>query len=223
MRLGEDGEITHVEPYPRQRAYTVSNNDTSQQRHWLTEEEWAKVSELLKSCPASEKHEQPRIGRALFYFEKTAYEYHFADRWELLVRTAEILWGREFEEDKVVDQGKIKAAGKSSGKRKQGRGARFRIGLRCLANEFNIDVLEEDAEQAWRLRSRVTHGVGLPHPPNVEDPKVQAAEDELAVVDLYLKLEEVLRKTMERAIKDCAFAACFESEKSLDDWLEPER
>lgn len=212
LKFDEVG-LKGVYPFPAERAYTVSNQPQGQQRHWLKEEEWSKVSELLKGWPNSKAKSPPRISRALRYFEKTAYEYHFADRWELLIRTAEVLWGSDWtEKDKLP------------GKRQQGgRSERFKNGLRRLAGEFELDVSEESAKRAWDLRSRVTHGIGLPQPPDREDPKVVVASDESDTVGVYLKIEEVLRKTLQCAIQDDAFAARFESESSLDDWLSNRR
>jgi len=204
VKFDEVGKINTIVPSPGRTAGTVSSADSAQQRHWLTEEEWAKVSELLSRWPLSVARDLPRINRAIRYFEETAREFLLDDRYELLVRTAEVLWGRPF---------------RKSRKSKQGRGARFKSGLTRLANELRIEVSDDHADRAWQHRSRVTHGIGLPRSGETRNPDVEAAEDASDMVEPYMKVEEVLRTTIRRAIEDDDFAARFKSETSLDGWL----
>ena len=219
LRFDEDGEISTVEPSPWHAAYTVSDVDKLQQRHWLEEGEWTNVSKLLSRWPISAAKSLPRINRALRYFEKTARERDLVDRYELLVRTAEILWGEPFEEDKIADKDKTNAKGKRSRKSNQGRGARFKSGLSCLAYEFGIEVSKEQADRAWNFRSRVTHGVELPQPPAREAPNAIVSPDAFDMFEPYRKVEEVVRMTIRRAIEDDDFAARFESKERIASWL----
>lgn len=205
--FGEDNEIETIIPFPGAHAYTVSNDALEEQRHWLNQDEWHHVARLVAAKPIGKKIEPPRTGRAMVYLEKLARAYHFPDRFELLVRTAEILWG--------VDWTKNNA-------NKGGRGQRFSQGLLRLARELKVDLTDEDAKQAWNWRSQVTHGIGLPASGSGHNPNIEALSEleSSELVEVYLKVEKILRRTMVKAIEDTTFSAHFASEKSLTRWLE---
>lgn len=210
VKYARDGETESVFPAPWHRAYAVSAAPSDRQRHWLEKSEWGKVARLISRCPILAKLKRPRIGRALYYFETAARQYHFPDRFELLVRTCEILWGRTFAPDPTAPKGK---------KPKVGRGARFQNGLTQLAKELNLTITETQIKHAWHYRSGVTHGVGLPAPADPESPNQHETDLNTSMIDAYVAVESVLRKTIEAAILDNAFASRFDDDAAIVKWL----
>lgn len=197
-KLNEQGELEKVIPFPGQLAYTVTDLDQKLQRHCLKKDEWLDVSNLLKRWQVRQINCSERIKRALWYNEKAAFESQFADRVELLVRTAECLWGPDW----------------NGG----GRGAPFRAGLVRLADYFKLQLDLTQADEFWTLRARVTHGRGFPRSERLRVDEGEEDEWRKRTL-LYGTVEEVLRRTLRHTIEDDSFAAVFESGETVSEWL----
>lgn len=196
----KDGCLAHAFPFPGDKAYTVTDSPLDQQRHWHTRDEWGQIAKLCATWSTCKAQNVTRINSCKWHFENCARMYYMEYRWEALVRSMEALTGNDFD-----------------GKRKGGRGARFKQATTRLAAECSVAVNKADVDCAWDARSHVTHGQMLP-PPSA--PGIAVGDLAGGRPDVYVKVETIIRRTLHRAILDDAFALHFENAASVARWLD---
>jgi len=189
-----NGQIKTIMPFPGNHAYMISNKPVEQQRHWLKPDEWREAFQLASRLPNSKAHQYMRIKRAMRTFELTARESELSSKFELLARSAQCLVG-----SKPLKQG-----------------------LQLLAHSVNVQITESEINAFYTVRSRVTHGAGLPLPRLSENPQdlsdiAKKMEKPLAAYD---RIETVLRRVFSRLILEDSFAAHFESHETVEKWME---
>ena len=159
----------------RAKAYV---SETS--RNWLTEDDATRLSGVVDAFYESEETRPERITRALRFHEYAAQSLNLELRWVLVVTALEALINVE-----------------ETRKRQQ-----FRTRTLGLAEACSVAWTDDDAKEAYRLRSKLTHGQ------HVNDVGV-------AGHDLYCRMEEVLRVALRNGILDPGFADAFADDSCI--------
>ncbi|MGH9866132.1 MAG: hypothetical protein ACRD4H_12020, partial [Candidatus Acidiferrales bacterium] len=195
-----NGEFEQAAPGPC-RGITEQAFIVSGARNWLSQSECETVRDLLAHTDINTLPD--RVIRAHWNVQHAAYQYFFEVRTLLVVSAVEALIH-------VRTNGR---RGNSSSTGKQ-----FKSRTVQLATELGIPFTEADADAVWNHRSDVAHGrdpwasrrdgKGTAQQP----PELNRSEP---VVKRYLTLEQILRTTVLKCLKDPAFAARFESDESV--------
>jgi hypothetical protein len=166
-------------------------------RPWLTPQEWKTVGSLLASWKSSYAKKCLRFCEALWHLEKAATERYLNQRWVLIATAIEALIGE------WMPQGRTQ-------QKRIGRGKCFRQGLQKLGEDCGLPVDANEADGAWRRRSSVVHGAGLPPIPEHQGQRPDA---------LYDKVERILGASLRRMIELDEFATNFANNTSVRAWL----
>ena len=149
-------------------------------RDWLTDAEAVATGDLLQAFYEGEDGRPHRINRAIRFHEYAARSDQLENRWVLIVTALESLINVE-----VRDQSR-----------------QFRTRTVQLAEACGAPWTDAEAREAYRLRSKLTHGQP------VTDPGAEGLQ-------LYRNLESVLRSALTRAILEQDFAANFSSDDQI--------
>lgn len=174
-----DGPIREIIPGPVKglgsEAY-VANED---RRMWVTTADLEALKDLLSRMLTGQL--SSRINGALWHHEFASRIQEISVRWTLICTALEALVHTD-----------------RSGSTKQ-----FTKRVSLLASELGtVPFSEDDAEEAYDFRSRISHGHGLASLSN-------------KARNLYERMEEVLRKSLMRAIRDRDFVKIFESDMEI--------
>lgn len=174
-----DGSVREIIPGPVKgfgsEAYVANENS----RNWLITDDLQALREILKQTRLSNL--PPRVHRALWYHEFAARTREVSVRWTLVCTALEAL----------VHTDRLHST------------KQFKKRVPQLAKELGTcQFSEDDAETAYDLRSRVSHGQGLAS---------LKAQDR----NLYERMENVLRHTLVHTIHHPEFAQAFESDQTI--------
>jgi hypothetical protein len=153
-------------------------------KNWLSVEDAANLRKLI---PWLSTKMYDRIHRAYWYHEYAMRSYELDMRWPLVVTGFDAL---------------VNTKDKNSG-------PQFKVRTKKLADHFNIPLTEDDLFNAWKLRSKLTHGESFLYGLQTILPQ----SDHKA---LYDKLEELLRVTIRECLLDGTFADFFRDEAAVE-------
>jgi hypothetical protein len=189
----EPGTIERIEPllHPPQTFWEETT------RAWLMPDEWTTVGKLLAKWPVAVAGGYPRVERAIWYREHASREQYLDVRWVQLVTAIESLVS-------------IWNVPKSEGKnRRVPREEQFRKGTLALARDCQAALSEDEVDQAWERRSELVHASGLPNPTNRPPEPVDP---------LYLRLQSVLDRSLQRLVFDDHHAENFKDNDTVLVW-----
>ena len=149
-------------------------------RNWLTDNDVSALHNLLVDYHAISPNRSRRIGRALWNHEYAAASQYLDVRWTTIATALESL---------------VHTDRHSSTKQ-------FVHRVTALANRVGINFTQDDARNAYDLRSTLAHGQ-----------EVVPCED--ATTDLYRRMESILRSAIRTAIHDATFRAIFDSDDNI--------
>jgi len=175
FRVGDDGLPAQMCKAEISGINIEAHVSPTQKRNWLTEHEAEELKEVLRQFSAQALPK--RVGNALWYHE-FAFRTWFADvRWTLVCTALEALLNTDTRDNK----------------------RQFESRTHGLATELGLEFEKADAQIAYDVRSKLTHGeaflYGLP-------------KGDLRIYD---RMEDLLRASILRAIKDPGFARIFSS------------
>lgn len=147
-------------------------------RDWLIEAEMKELKALINASPLSAL--PVRLSRALWYHEYAARTYYGEIRWVIVCVALESMLhtSRGYSTRQFVER------------------------LPLLASTLGLVLTTQEAETAYDMRSRLSHGGATG--------KLSTSEEQV-----YLKLEMVLRAALKEAILNSAFAAIFVDENTI--------
>lgn len=147
-------------------------------RDWLIEPELKELRQLIER---RDSRKLPlRVSRSLWYHEYAARTYYGEVRWLLVCTALESLLNTcEYYS-----------------------GMQFRCRVPHLALEVGRNITEDEAGEAWKMRSHLSHGGATG--------KLNSQEEEV-----YIKLENTLGSVLKRAILDDTFSSTFADESSI--------
>ena len=176
-----DSAIQAIQPRGMSVDVVLGRNPTD----WLSVEDGEQLRKLMPWL-SKDKPMQSRVHRAYWYHEYAMRSYYLDARWTLVVSGLEALIN--VDEDHVTRQF-------------CGRG-------RQLADEFQVDLTDQELRHAYRLRSKLVHAetflYGLETVP---------ANSEHS--NLYEKLELLLRATIRRCLLDEGFGNFFRDDAAV--------
>jgi hypothetical protein len=156
-----------------------------QGRDWLSKKN---AEELVNLMPwlSPDKHMHGRVHRAYWNHEYVMHSYYLDARWVLAVSGLEAL----------ISVGE-------KGLRRQ-----FCSRVRQLAAEFQVDLSSEELGRAYRLRSKLAHAEAFLS-------RLEAGFSRSEQVELYVRLEKVLRSTIKRCLTDEDFGNRFRDDSAV--------
>ncbi len=174
-----DGSVREIIPGPVKGFGAEAYVANKANRSWLTLNDLNELKALLRHMPLSNLPQ--RVQRALWNHEYAARTFHASVRWTLICTALESLTHTD----------------------RQHSTRQFKKRVAGLANDLDINGFSEsDADTAYDLRSRISHGDGIT--------KLNAAH-----LDLYKRMEEVLQHALVRAITDSNFADVFATDEGI--------
>lgn len=166
-------------------------------RNWLTKTEGLEVGKLLGVFLAGEGTRPERVTRALWRHEYAAQSKYLDVRWLYIVSALEALF-------KITYPAPKKGQPRSPGSTKQFVARTVGVASRYTVHGFVWTAA--DAEEAYRLRSDVAHGLA-----------VKSAPPQLP---LYIRMETLLRHVLTEALSSAAFASIFSTDATIEQgWL----
>jgi hypothetical protein len=154
-------------------------------RDWLSLED-AKTLHSLMAWASKDKPMHARVHRAYWNHEYAARSLYLDMRWGFVVSGLEAL---------------INIGEKDSS-------WQFRDRVHQLAQEFKVDLSDDDLWAAYKLRSKLVHAEGFLHDLEAILPKGQHE-------GLYMKLESVLREVIKRCLLDEKFGDFFRDDATV--------
>jgi hypothetical protein len=147
-------------------------------RDWLVEDEMKQLKTLLHSSSLSAL--PVRLSRALWYHEYASRTYYGEIRWITVCVALEAMLhtSRGYSTRQFVER------------------------LPLLASSLGVPLTTQEAEKAYDMRSRLSHGGATG--------KLSASEEQV-----YVKLGLVLRVALKEAILNSTFAAIFTDENTI--------
>lgn len=160
-----------------------------QQRDWLSLDDGKKLKKLMAWVSVN-KTMHKRVHRAYWYHEYALRSYYLDMRWILVVSGLEALVN-------VFRKGKLNNRIQFCGR------------VRQLANECSVPLSRGELEDAWKVRSKLTHSEGFLYDLGAIIPANQHDV-------IYEKLELVLRMTVRRCLLDEPFGDRFRSDTAVE-------
>lgn len=166
-------------------------------RGWLIASELESLKDLFRSLYSSKFSEIERLWRALCYYELAARSRFIDIKWIFLYTALEAL----------VYYG------------------HFVEWVPKLARELGLNFSQEDAGLALKLRSEISHGEGLPDPkswasiPDSDKAYMLKPLIDSETLQLYNRMENVLRRVLIRAIHNTEFAENFTKPKKVKEYF----
>ncbi len=146
----------------------------NRKRDWLTAEDANALRELI---PGLRKELPRRVHNGLWHHEYALRTYYLDHRWTLVCTGLEAFVHTD----------------------RSRNTSQFTLRVPRLAAEVGISISNDDAVEAYDLRSRLAHGVSFVAAGSSSGPTA-------AQLDLYDRLEETLRKSVLKGMRDEAFA-----------------
>ncbi len=142
---------------------------------------------ILRELLPALRHDLPRrIHNALWHHEYASRTYYLDHRWTLVCTGLEALVHTD----------------------RHPSTAQFSRRVSQLASEFGIDIPEPRANEAYDLRSQLAHGVSFLSTNTSQGPSP-------AQLELYDRLEDTLRMTVLRGMRDRAFGDLFRDDAQI--------
>lgn len=154
--------------------------EASGYRNWLTKADVLLTARLMKAFYESEGSRPPRLNRALWQHESAARTYFLNLRWVMIATGLEALIN--------VDEQRTRQ--------------QFRTRTVGLADRFGLTWSDQDATDAYRMRSTLAHGQ------RVDDTGV-------AEHALYTRMETLLRVSVREALMNPELSAIFASNDAI--------
>ncbi len=146
----------------------------NRQRDWLTVGDANSLREIL---PGLRKNLPTRVRNAFWYHEYATRTYYLDQRWTLVCTGLEA----------IVHTDRSRNT------------AQFKVRVPRLAAEVGVTISEDEAVEAYDLRSRLVHGVSFIAADATSGPMASQ-------LNLYDRLEDALRSLVLRGMRDEAFA-----------------
>jgi hypothetical protein len=174
-RIGyEPGGVKEICPAQRVGISKEAFLSSNQTRDWLTETDGKALSKIV---PGLRKELPRRVHNGLWHHEYAQRTFYVDHRWTLVCTGLEAMVHTD---------------------RKRNT-AQFTLRVPRLAAEVGVTISEQDAIEAYDLRSRLAHGVSFIATGSESGPSPSQ-------IDLYDRLENTLRKAVLRGMKDENFA-----------------
>jgi hypothetical protein len=155
------------------------------QRDWLSVED-AECLRQLMPWVSKRKLMHERVHRAFWNHEYAMRSFYLDTRWPIVVSGLEAL----------LNVGE------------QNSGLQFKSRVRLLADEFGLQLSDDEISKAWKLRSKLVHAEGFLHNLETILPKSEHS-------DLYEKMESLLRMAVRRCLLDARFGDCFRDDAAV--------
>ena len=155
------------------------------QRDWLSVED-AECLRQLMPWVSKRKLMHERVHRAFWNHEYAMRSFYLDTRWPIVVSGLEAL----------LNVGE------------QNSGLQFKSRVRLLADEFGLQLSDDEISKAWKLRSKLVHAEGFLHNLETILPKSEHS-------DLYEKMEGLLRMAVRRCLLDASFGDCFRDDAAV--------
>jgi len=155
------------------------------QRDWLSAVD-AECLRQLMPWVSRKKLMRERVHRAFWNHEYAMRLFYLDTRWQIVVAGLEAL---------------LNVGEQNSGHQFKGR-------VRQLADEFGIQLSDDEILKAWKLRSKLVHAEGFLHSLGRVLPTNEHS-------DLYARIEGLLRAAVRRCLVDASFGDCFKSDTAV--------
>ncbi|MBN1867561.1 hypothetical protein JW916_09740 [Candidatus Sumerlaeota bacterium] len=182
---GEDIEESIPGPIHGFGAHAFVSNPENY-RNWLTREDALLTRRLADAFYEFKDTRPERVNRALWIHEDAARTELLNRRWVLIVSGLESLIN--------VNDGRV--------------GAQFCGRTARLAERFGISWSPEDAQRAWKLRSKLAHGQSI-------------TDSQAMEIGLYSRMEEVLRVALRESLLNPDFGSVFADDARIREELSP--